>query len=145
MEFITERTAIAKALNFGKYPVLTIDLKDRDEYGLVGCKVRVDFGNFSDGEKFYEHAELRVYKDEKVLTFSSYGCCLDANFGYSDIAEMLEYANAPIIKPDQEIIIVITDSVNRTAYPLIKAKTGKINKFCSTPISIEKVDLRAFF
>ena len=64
---INDRQAVAKAINFGEYPVITIDLADRDEYGLKGSKVRIDNGTFRTGERYFIRATIRVYNDEQVL------------------------------------------------------------------------------
>lgn len=44
MKTLTERTEIASAINFKQYPVVTIDVSKRDDYGIVGCPVCVDAG-----------------------------------------------------------------------------------------------------
>ncbi len=143
---IMNRTEIAKAINFGEYPVLTIDLADRDEYGLVGCKVRIDNGYFKSGERYFVNATLRVYSDEKYLTLSGENVYLKASYGYSDVKRMLEWANAPVIKPDQEVLIVITDSKNKCAYDAYRIRTGaKVRPNCIEPLTFEKLDLSIFF
>ena len=53
-----ERTEIAKAINFGKYQVIVIDLADEiimcdKVVGYRGCKVRVKW-EFN-GEVYYKH------------------------------------------------------------------------------------------
>ena len=146
MKRLNKRTEIGKALNFGEYPVLKIDLNDRDEYGLKGCKVRVDCGTFSTGERYLEQAELRVFRDEKKFRVKAYGGCLSASYCYSDLVKDLEYASAPIIAPDQDIVIVIYDSKTRQAWAPYLVHTGpRVNKHCSTPIGIEPVDLSEYF
>ena len=46
MKRLTERTEIAKAINFHKYPVVEIDVSKVDEYGIIGTKVLIDNGTF---------------------------------------------------------------------------------------------------
>lgn len=143
---ITDRTAVAKTINFGDYPVLTIDLADRDEYGLVGCKVKIDNGTFRTGEKYFVHATIRVYRDEQYLTATGRSLCLKASYGYTDVKEMLEWAVAPIIKPNQEVAVVITDSRLKCAYDMYIIKTGsRISPHCITPMEFEKLDLSKYF
>lgn len=146
MKQLKDRTEIAKAINFGKYPVLTIDLADRDEYGLVGCKVNIDNGTFRTGERYVVRATLRVYRDEQTFTTSAGCVCLKASYGYSDLAEEIEYAQAPIIKADQDVVIVIMNSKTRTMYYPYLVHTGKrVSPDCTTPLDFEKVDLSQFF
>lgn len=145
MKIINTRQELAMAMNFGKHPVLTIDLADADEYGLKGCKVRIDAGTFRDGEPYIINATLRVYRDACKLTTSSAGTCLHADFSFTDYFEMAEYAAAPIIKPDQEVVVAIYDSKNKTAFAAVKVRTSKsVRRDCSTPITFEDNDMSAY-
>ena len=145
MELIKGRQELAKAMNFGKYPVLTIDMADSDDYGLKGCKVRIDAGTFSDGSPYWIRAELRVFSDECKLALCSYGTCLSNSFTYEDYKEMADYATAPIIKADQDVVVAIYDSKNRMPYAAILVRTGKsVSKFCSTPLTFENVDMSPY-
>lgn len=147
MKTLTERTENAPAINFKKYPVVTIDVSKRDDYGIVGCPVCIDAGLFRSGEPHYVKATCRVYRDEQKLTFTS-GCVgLSADFGYRDIEEMLEYANVPIIRPDAEMLVVIIDSAKRIAYSPVVVRTGsRVDPHCQTPISLaEPLSFAAFF
>lgn len=141
MKRLTEREEIAQALNFGKYPVLKIDLSECDEYGLKGSVCRVDQGEFRDGSKYYKRSELRVYSDERKLAFGSHGCCLSAQLSYIDLMEYIETAMSPIVKPDSEFVVVIYDSKVREVYAVIVASTGKASRHSTKPLSVEEVDL----
>lgn len=139
---IKDRVAVAKAINFGEYPIITIDLADRDEYGLVGCKVRIDNGTFRTGEPYFVRATIRVYSDEKVLTTSGAGTYLKAGYGYSDVKEMIEWANAPLIKPDQDVLLVIHDSKRGCVFnPYIVHTAKRVNPDSITPLAFEELFL----
>lgn len=142
MKLLRERKEIAMAINFRKYPVLKIDLADADEYGLKGCKVRIDAGTFRDGLPYTIDATLRVYCDERKLTLSAGCVCLSNSFSYYDYAEMVENAQAPMITPDQDVVIAIYDSRSKTALaPMIVRTSQKVNPHCSTPLEFEAVDM----
>lgn len=142
MKRLTERTEIAKAINFNKYPVIKIDVADRDEYGIKGTKVRIDNGTFRTGEPYFIDAVIRAYNDENVLTVKSYGCMLTKEIGYNDYLKMVEYANAPIIKANQEIVIFLYNSFTKDVYAPAIIKTGnRIDAFCITPLELEKYKL----
>lgn len=141
MKVLAERPEIARAMNFGKYPVLEIDIAKCDEYGLVGSKCRIDMGYFNDGEKWYERATLRVFRDENKISFHSHGYCLSAEHGYHDYIEDLAFAKAPIVKPDSEMLIFMHDSNEKQVYCPRVVKTGKITKHCISPIVVEDVDM----
>lgn len=141
---LTDRQTCAMALNFGVYPVLEIDLSKCDEYGLKGSVCRIDMGEYSDGSKFYERAELRVYGDNKMLTFSSHGCGLTKDFIYSNFLDNVETAMSPIIKPDSEFAVVVHDSKARVAFAMYIVKTGQVRRHCQTPITVEPVDMAEY-
>lgn len=145
MKLLKDRQEIAMAINFRKYPVLKIDLGDADEYGLKGCKVGIDAGSFRDGLPRTVHAELRVYRDEKRLTTSGSCVCLSNSFGYYDYTEIVENAQAPLIGPNQEVVIAIYDSRTRRAFAPMIVRTGdRVDPHCSTPLTFEEVDMTPF-
>lgn len=136
MRLLKERTEIAKAINGHKMPVITIDLADSDEFGLVSKKVLIDNGTFNDGFPYYIKSEVRAYSDESKFRFSQGCACLSAQFTYYDMAEMLEYRNAPIVKPDEDVIIAVIDSIKRVAYaPMVMHTSKRIDPNCSTPLT----------
>lgn len=141
MRTIKERTEIATTINFHKMPCIKIDLANADEYGLVSEKVLIDNGKFRDGNPYYIHSEIRAYSDESKFKFSQGATGLSSSFGYSDIQEMLDYRNAPIVKADEDVLIVIIDSKTRTAYaPMVLHTSKRIDQFCSTPLTFEDKD-----
>lgn len=139
MKVLSERTEFSPAINFKEYPVVAIDLSKRDDYGLCGAKVCIDAGSFKDGKPHYIRAALRTYNDERKLTFSSGCTVLSDQLYYEDFAEMLEYANVPVIGPDQEILVCCYDSENRQIYAPVLLRTGKmVSPYCQTPLGIEE-------
>lgn len=142
MKLLRERQEIAMAINFRKYPVLKIDLADADNYGLKGCKVSIAAGTFSNGLPRTVHAELRVYNDEKKLTTTFYGTMISNSFGYGDYTKIIENAQAPLIGPDQDVVIAIYDSRYKTAFaPMIVHTGNRVDPTCSTPLTFEPVDM----
>lgn len=141
MRILNERTEIAKTINGHEMPVITIDLADSDEFGLVSKNVLIDNGVYGDGFPYYIKSEVRAYSDESKFKFSQ-GCFgLSAEFTYSDMVEILEYRNAPIVKADEDVIIAIIDSKERVAYaPMILHTSKHIDPFCSTPLTFEDDD-----
>lgn len=105
MKFLETRTEIAKAINFKQYPTIRIDVSKTDDYGIVGTHVLVDNGTFRTGEPYFVRATIRAFRDEGYLKFKSYGSCLHADFTYFDMEKILDYANVPVVKPDQEILV----------------------------------------
>lgn len=138
MKELKDRTEIATAINFRRYPVVTIDKAKTDEYGIVGAPVNIDNGTFRDGNPYFIRAVLRTYSDDNKLAFASYGSCLKDSFGYRDMMKILEYANAPVVKPGQEILVCIINSEKGLAWPPVLLKTGeRVSPFCMTPLALE--------
>lgn len=140
MRILKERTEIAVAINYHKMPVITIDLADADEYGLVSCGVCIE-GKFKDGRTNYIHSELRAFTNTDEFEFCSYGVCLSADFGYHKIMEMLKWRKAPVIKADEDVMIVVYDSNTKVCFEPIVLHTDKeIDSLCSRPIKIVDKD-----
>ena len=135
MKRLTDRKDIAQALNFGKYPVIKIDLADKDSYGIKGTKVRIDYG-----KDYYCHAVIRAYNDTKYLQTNASSTVLSASHGYDDYLDMVDYAAAPIIKANQDIVICLFDSDKKVAYPPVILTTGRrVYPHNTTPLDLDKV------
>jgi hypothetical protein len=132
-------------MNFGKYPVLRIDLADTDDYGLKGCRVRIDAGTFRNGEPYIIDAELRVYRDEKKLTTFSSGACLHDSFGYYDYVKMTENAMAPLIRPDEDVVVAVYDSKKERPYAAMIVHTAKhVSRGCISPLEFDDADMTPY-
>ena len=123
MKFITDRKEIAKALNFGKYPVIMFDL-DTPKAGwddvYEGSPVRVDMGSFSDGTKWYNDSIPTIYVDnyhdgiENTVTnrvsanisLPSNGAMISSSFGASDVLKSAKFAMAPVVKEGDDVVVV---------------------------------------
>lgn len=145
MKLLNERREIAEAMNFGRYPVLRIDLADADEYGLKGCRVRIDAGKFRSGDPHIIDAILRVYNDEKKLTTFSSGSCLSDSFTYYDYVEMAECASAPLIHPDEDVVIAVYHSKAQKALAaMIVHTSSRVSPGCISPLEFENVDMSPY-
>lgn len=124
MRMLNTPQEIAVAINMHQMPVVRLDLADADEYGIKSQKVLIDNGKFkrlkpTDPDMPYlVRAEIRAFVDKKKFTLASHGCCLSNTFAYYDMEELLDYANAPIIKRDSDVVLAIVDSRRKIAYPL---------------------------
>lgn len=145
MKRLENRQDIGMAINFGRYPVLSIDLADADEYGLKGCRVRIDNGKFPSGEPYIIGATLRVYRDDRKLVTHGDCCCISDSFTYSDFTDIVERAMAPMIRKDQDVVIAIYDSRIHIAYAPMLVKTSSwISPHSISPIGFEEVDMTNF-
>lgn len=146
MEFLKNREEIAKALNFGKYPVIAFDVMDMtkqvrfddDLVGFSNIKVRVPFKEYASKEK------MSWYKDSKKFTFGRYGVCISSSFGYNDVMEDVEYANAPLIDKNTEFVLVINNSRTKKAVVMMLKTADYKRQFCQTTLEVdEEIDLFA--
>lgn len=141
MKTLKDRREIANEINVKRTTTVRIDLADADEYGLKSQKVLIDNGTFRDGTPYLVKAEIRAYSDEMKFTFSGFSTCLSNSFGYSDIEEMVELANAPVIKPDSDVVLVFVNSKNRKAYaPCVLHTSKRVDPNCSTPLTFTDED-----
>ena len=147
MKQLTERTQIAKAINFGKYQVLTIDLANEivmcgEVIGYRGCNVRVKWQSRTTGETLYLHSTLDYYIEEQKLVISNWDACLKAGFGYSDLMEMVEFANAPILDTNQEVVLVVHNSRTKKALaPMIIKTSSRKDINSQEPLSFEEKNI----
>lgn len=137
MNYLINREEIAAALNFGKYPVVFVENIDaaKNEHGwnLGKVKIKTDRG-------YYIHADLYIFKDEQKLTTASYGSCLTDRFGWSDVEEMAENANAPELKPNDKFVLVVgMKGVKKSGFVLL-VETGDGQFHTSTPLQIKNDD-----
>lgn len=143
MEFITERKEVAAAINFGKYPVVYVEdiEKAKTDYGwnLGKIKIKHERG-------YYIHADLYLFKNEKLTTVS-YGFCLADRFGWSDVEEMAKNANAPELKPNDKFVLVIgMKGLKKTGFVML-VETGDAQLGTQTPLKIindDKIDIALY-
>lgn len=127
MKILDDRKDIAQALNFGKYPVLTYDLDTNK-----GSKARVNSrrGDF--------HYRCELFRGSGILGeqggefyLLTKPSVLSSSFTVEDAIEQAEYANAPVIEPNQEVaILVYSKSLNIRNVVIVKS--GRIDGMCAT-------------
>jgi len=138
MKIITDRKEFAEYVNFGKYPVIKVDLGKEGFMDTIyhGDKVRVDFGKFRTGERNLQGGELLYNKKENKFEIASYGICLSARFCYEDAMERVEYSQAPIIDEGDEVVIIVHNSETKEVKAYVYKAVHK-KQFCQTMIEFE--------
>lgn len=146
MKRIIGRQEIAKVLNFGKYNVVELDLKNRIELcgkyvGFSGDIVRIDNGYFRSGERFLQKGTIEFFNDEKKLFISGGATCISKNIYYEDYVNMINCSKAPILKGGEEVVLVVKDSEKKIIYGVYTIKLkDSINVHCSTIATFEELD-----
>lgn len=145
MKMISERTEIAKALNFGKYPVLEINLDNVEEYKkndgtteryCVGCDVKVEYQTKRYGAMHtHGHIFFDCFDNDNALEhmeISASGSCLKSDFGYSDIMKDLHWANVPTVKAGQEVVVVVRSEKSKMALVILYKVSDRVDPHCMT-------------
>ena len=111
MKYLTNRQEIAYAMNFGRYPVVRINLETcppgYDNY-YKGDLVKVMAPSKRHPDMYCTgRLYLERYENGKeqigVLTDST---CLHDSFGYSDVMERLEIAQAPVLHAGDTVVLI---------------------------------------
>lgn len=138
MKYLTDRTEIAEAMNFGKHPVLYIDLENRpaksyapDSDFCVGCDVKVAWdavnpryaGMYSRGHIYMENGEFGI---------SGNPGCLSASFGREDVLDHYHWANTPLVHKGQTVILVIDQPSLHQCRVAVMKVADRINIHCMT-------------
>ena len=136
MKVLTTAKGMAKAMNFGKYPVLRINMDTKegskavvlgksDRYGEMRyrCTLSVDFYKENDG----------------ILYLSTECACVKSEYSWKDHLEDAEFANAPVISPDQ-IIAVYAYSEKARAGFVRMVKSGNINVHCQVATMLKDIE-----
>ncbi len=125
MKYLKDRQEVAEAINFGKYPVLSLDRENRpyksirpDSDYAVGCRVRVAWDH-KDPRYAGMTTHGALYIEDGKLKISSEGACLSASFGYTDVMKMVSEANTPIVHAGQLVVVV-------EEWPSVKSCTVRI-------------------
>jgi hypothetical protein len=126
---LSERKDIAKAMNFGKYPVLTYNLDD----DKGGSKARVKKMSNRYGEMLY-NCKLFMgsqTKNDGVFYLMTKAAMLKGHYGIEDHLEDAEYANAPIIEKGQEVAILVYSKELQSRFVIITT-AGHVDPTYST-------------
>lgn len=126
MKYLTDRQEIAQAMNFGKYPVVRINVETPKagwDDVFEGDLVKVASPTRRDPNS-YIRAKLAKYPDDGGrYAIMPDSVCLHSSFGYGDVIEMLGYAQAPMLHAG-EMVVVIEDAPTQR---LVKVRMMKVS------------------
>lgn len=132
MKYLKNRQEVAKAMNFGKYPVLRINRetpKEGYKDYFVGDLVKVMTPSKSHPDLY---ATGTLYWSEGKYGVMTDCTCLHDDFGYYDVKEMLARAQDPVLHAGETVVVVedypnlrsctvhmmkVSDHVNGFVYP----------------------------
>ena len=149
---LRERREVCEAMNFGKYPVLWMEIGSSKAgwEGEIyeGCKASVVHKTRNHGDLILS-GRLSMYRDEQKedvagspqywdhIHLSGDACVLKDRFGYSDVMEDLENAQAVRLEPSQEVIVVFNDSKHRDCWVRKMVTSGQISPHGMSILKLE--------
>lgn len=142
MKYLTERTEIAKAMNFGKYPVLYIDMDDKknevSDY-VRGCAVRVHWDS-ADPQYKDMYSTGNLYYCDGKFAISNDATYLHSDFGRGDVIAMYRQANTPMLHMGDTVVMVMDFSKQRMRKVALMKMPKRISKFCQTLATLEEIE-----
>lgn len=142
MKYLTERTEIAKAMNFGKYPVLYINMEDRPYEGsdyARGCRCRVAWDH-PDPRYADLYCSGNLYHSDGKLAISNDATCLSADFGRSDVIGMYQQANTPMIHKGDTVVVVQDWPKQRLCKVRMMKMPNRMDRFCQVVATLEDIE-----
>lgn len=135
MNIISERQEIAAVMNFGKYPVLglNVDNKPYKEYDnfIVGSKVRVAWDR-KDPKWEGMTSRCNLVVDEGKYSLDTPGCCLAAKYTVDDFVEDIENASTPLVHAGQIVAVAHYSRTVGAKFLRMMKISQRINTQCMT-------------
>lgn len=132
---LTERKEMAKALNFGKYPVLTYNLDTEEGSKAVALKETRNHGVLRYKCTLYRGKQTR---EDGIFYLLTHATVMSAHIGVHDYLKDAEYANAPVIETNAEVAILVYSTDMDIAYVEI-VQAGKVDPDYSTATTFSEV------
>lgn len=139
MRYLTDRQEIAAAINFGKYPVIRIDMDHKYMEGsdyCTGDKVRVSWDR-PDYPNMTTRGEVYWSPERSKFCISGFGACLSSDFGRHDVLEMYEWANSALVHKGQVVILIVDSSESKRCYVRAMKVSERIDIHCQTVATLE--------
>lgn len=109
MKYLTDRQEIAKAMNFGMFPVIRIDV-ETPKAGWDGIYegdfVKVASPSQRYPDSFVRGRVMKYEEDGDKYAIMPETVCLHDSFGYEDVLEMLKFAQAPMLHAGDTVIVI---------------------------------------
>ncbi len=143
MRYLMKREQIGEAMNFGKYPVLRLDLDNKPAKSYApesdfckGDRVRVAWdkpgykGMTTRGNVYFSDGKYAI--DQGCTTLKN-------SFGRHDIIEDYEWSYAPLVHAGQEVVLIIDSPEAETCAVVLMKVSENINIHCSTVCFLEEL------
>lgn len=142
MKYLTDRTEIAKAMNFNKHPVLYINMEDRPYEGsdyARGSRCRVAWDH-QDPRYADLYCSGNLYHCDGRLSISNDAACLSADFGRHDVIEMYKMANTPMIHKGDTVVVVEDYPRQHLCKVRLMKMPDRIDRFCQVVATLVDIE-----
>lgn len=140
---IMERQEIGVAMNYGKYPVIGLNMSNKPyeecDGLIVGSKVRVAWDRKDPRwEGMTSTCEL-VFSEGKY-ELNSHGCYISAEFTVDDFIRSIENANTPLVHKGQIVAVAHYQKLNGVKLLRMMKVSPRINTQCMTVATLEDLN-----
>lgn len=133
-----ERTEMAKLMNFGKYPVLSLDYDNiKDGYGR-GCRVRVAWDH-SDKRYAGMSSDCTLVYVNGEYSLNQGGACLKSSYDVSDFIDNIDRANSPLVHKGETVVLAVYSKSMNLSYCLLLKVEERLDIHCQTVAKLEQI------
>lgn len=143
MKCLIDRKEIAQAMNFGKYPVVRIDIETPKagwDGVFEGDLVRVESPSKRYPGSYIRGRLMKYPEDGNRYTIMPDTVCLHSDFGYGDVIEMLGYAQAPMLHAGETVVVIEDAPKQRAARVRIMKVSDTVRDFVYPTCYLEDVE-----
>lgn len=133
---IDGRQGWAYICNSMKFEVLKVDIDKKQEYDDYKTFEKVKVVTTYRGQDLGHTTTLECCEGEWALGCG--GCMLTADFGYSDMKELIENAGLPVVREGDVVALAMFSKSAKLAY-LMLYKIGKVDPHCQTVAKLIKL------
>lgn len=136
---ILGKEKMAEAINFCKYPVLSINLDNKpyaDEDFIIGCECRVAWDK-DDGQYNGMTTTCTLQVESGRYYLSSHGTMLKAHYSVDDFIDNIRRANLPLVHKGQLIAVAHYSKELEFMFVRLMRVSEKIDVSCQTVAILE--------
>lgn len=147
---LMERTEIAKAINFCKYPVLSIDLENqpykddiaaagrKDTY-VKGCECRVAWDH-ADSRYAGMTSKCQLIIENGEYKLTSWGCMLTADYTLFDFLESVKVANTPLVHKGEIVAVAHYSKISGVKFVRLMQVSKRIDTNCQVVATLNPIE-----
>ena len=140
MKYLTGRHEIAMAMNFGKYPVLHINV-ETPEKGYEGFYVGDEVKVMTPSKRYPDlYATGKLYWENGRYGVLTHGTMLTSSFGYHDVMERMKIAQAPVLHAGEQVVDIEDFPERKQCRVHMMKVSDHVNGFVYPCCTLEEID-----